>query len=237
MYQPGDTIVLMAPSTQRRDLTRDRIVKAAATLLRDEGPTAVTTRRVAHEAGLQPPALYRFFPDKDALLDAAVDHVYAEHVASKQATAPSPDPVEDLRAGWNMQISFGLSNPHAFTLLLDPARARTTPAHAKGLRLLADRVHKIAAAGRLRVPEDHAVNLIHSAGVGTIHTLLTLPPDQRDPHLPTAAFNAITQAILNDDQPPPTDPTTVVTAFRALVPTLPNLTEAEAALLAEWLRR
>src|SRR6266496_5208426 len=110
--QPRDTIVLMAPNTQRRDLTRDRIVKAAAGLLRDHGPAAVTTRRVAHEAGLQPPALYRFFQDKGDLLDAAAEHVFAEHVASKQTTAPSDDPEEDLRAGWNTQISFGLANPY-----------------------------------------------------------------------------------------------------------------------------
>jgi len=87
----------MASSTQRRDITRDRIVKAAASLLRDQGPAAVTTRRVAHEAGLQPPALYRLFQDKNDLLNAAAEHVFAEHVASKHATAPSDDPVEDLR--------------------------------------------------------------------------------------------------------------------------------------------
>ncbi|MFD8087917.1 hypothetical protein ACFV4F_40235 [Kitasatospora sp. NPDC059722] len=45
----------MAPNTERRDLTRERIVKAAAGLLGEHGPAAVTTRRGAPEAGRQPP--------------------------------------------------------------------------------------------------------------------------------------------------------------------------------------
>lgn len=107
-------------------------MKAAADLLCDQGPAAVTTRRVAHEAGLQPPALYRLFEDKDALLDAAAEHVFAEHVANKRTVVPSDDPVEDLRAGWHTQIDFGLANPYVYGLLLDPARARNTPAQARG---------------------------------------------------------------------------------------------------------
>ncbi|MGW4026436.1 TetR/AcrR family transcriptional regulator [Streptomyces sp. NPDC005009] len=228
----------MAPNTQRRDITRDRIVKAAAGLLRDQGPAAVTTRRVAQEAGLQPPALYRFFQGKDDLLVAAVEQVFADHVASKQATAPSDDPVEDLRAGWNTQIGFGLAHPYVYGLLLDPARARDTPAQVKGVLVLAERVRRIAAAGRLRVSEERAVGLLRAAGVGTVHTLLTLPPEQRDPHLADAAFDAITRAILVDEPAVPTrDPAAVVAAFRTLLPELPGLSEAEAALLDEWLRR
>ncbi|WP_152774820.1 TetR/AcrR family transcriptional regulator [Streptomyces spongiae] len=228
----------MAPNTQRRDITRDRIVKAAAGLLRDQGPGAVTTRRVAHEAGLQPPALYRFFEGKDDLLDAAADHVFAEHVAGKQTVLPSGDPVEDLRAGWNTQISFGLANPYVYGLLLDPARAHDTPAQARGVEILAERVHRIAAAGRLRVSEERAVNLIRSAGIGTVHTLLTLPPGQSDPHLADAAFDAVARAILADEPAVPThDPAAVVAAFRTLLPELPGLSKAEAALLDEWLQR
>lgn len=228
----------MAPNTQRRDITRDRVVKAAAGLLRDEGPAAVTTRRVAQEAGLQPPALYRFFQGKDDLLVAAVEQVFADHVARKQTTEPLDDPVEDLRAGWNTQISFGLAHPYVYGLLLDPARARDTPAQVKGVLVLAERVRRIAAAGRLRVSEERAVDLIRSAGVGTIHTLLTLPPEQRDPHLADAAFDAITRAVLVDEPAVPTrDQAAVVAAFRTLLPELPGLSKAEAALLDEWLRR
>ncbi|MFF5184551.1 TetR/AcrR family transcriptional regulator [Streptomyces sp. NPDC000345] len=228
----------MSSNPQRRDSTRDRIVEAAADLLRDHGPTAVTTRRVAQEAGLQPPALYRFFQGKDDLLDAVVEHVFAEHVAGKQATAPSQDPVEDLRDGWNTQIGFGLAHPHVYGLLLDPSRARDTPAMSTGVRILAERVHRVAAAGRLRVSEERAVNLIRAAGTGTIHTLLTLPPDQSDPHLADAAFDAVARVVFTDEPAVPTrDPAAIVAAFRTLLPELPGLSPAELTLLDEWLQR
>ncbi|WP_432136222.1 MULTISPECIES: TetR/AcrR family transcriptional regulator [unclassified Streptomyces] len=228
----------MASNTQRRDMTRDRIVKAAAGLLREQGPAAVTTRRVAQEAGLQPPALYRLFQDKDDLLDAAAEHVFAEHVAGKQATAVSDDPVADLRAGWHAQIDFGLANPFVYGLLLDPVRARDTPAQTAGVRILAERVRRVAAAGRLTVSEERAVNLIRAAGVGTVHTLLTLPPERNDPGLADAAFDAVARAVLADEPAVAVqDRTAVVAAFRTLVPDLPGLSTTEAALLDEWLRR
>ncbi|MEV0027950.1 TetR/AcrR family transcriptional regulator [Nocardia sp. NPDC050793] len=228
----------MPPNPQRRDLTRDRIVEVAADLLREQGPAAVTTRRVAQEAGLQPPALYRLFQDKGDLLDAAAEHVFVEHVASKQTAAPSDDPVEDLRAGWDTHIGFGLANPYVFALLIDPSRARESPAQVEGVRILAERVHRIAAAGMLRVSEERAVNLIRAAGTGTVHTLLTLPPDHRDPHLADAAFDAVTRAILvNEPAVPAREPAAVVAAFRTVLPDLPGLSSAEAALLDEWLRR
>ncbi|MFD8088188.1 TetR family transcriptional regulator, partial [Kitasatospora sp. NPDC059722] len=173
-----------------------------------------------------------------ALIEPAAEHVFAEHVAGKETAARSDDPVADLRAGWDTQVGFGLANPYVFGLLIDPARARETPAQVRGVRILAERVHRVAAAGRLRVSEERAVNLIRVAGVGTVHTLLTLPPEQRDPHLADAAFEAVARAILADEPAVPArDPAAVVAAFRTLLPELPNLSGAEAALLDEWLRR
>jgi hypothetical protein len=68
--------------------------------------------------------------------------------------------------------------------------------------------------------------------------LLTLPPEQSDPHLADAAFDAIARAILADEPAVPTqDPAAVVAAFRTLLPELPSLTRDEAALLDEWLQR
>lgn len=90
------------------------------------------------------------------------------------------------------------------------------------MTILAERVHRIAAAGRLRVSEERAVNLIRSAGVGTVHTLLTLPPEQSDTDEPAV---------------PTQDPAAFVAAFRTLLPELPTLSKAEAALLDEWLQR
>jgi AcrR family transcriptional regulator len=52
---------------------QSKIIDAAARVLRDHGPAAVTTRRVAEQAGVQPPAIYRLFGDKDGLLEAVAE--------------------------------------------------------------------------------------------------------------------------------------------------------------------
>ncbi|HVV18765.1 MAG TPA: TetR/AcrR family transcriptional regulator [Pseudonocardiaceae bacterium] len=228
---------------RERDSVRDRIVRTAAALLDEQGVDAVTTRAVAQAAGVQPPALYRLFADKDALLDAVVQHIYAEFVDAKQADdkqtdAEEADPVAALRAGWRAYIDFGLANPAAFALAADPMRAHGVPALRHGLQVLAARVHRIAAAGRLRVDEQRAVDLVHAAGTGVLVTLLSQPPDRRDPGIADAMYDALTAAILTDTPALPAhDTTAAVTAFRALAPRLPQLSPSEAALLDEWLRR
>lgn len=218
--------------------TRTRIVAVAARLLREDGPAAVTTRAVAQAAGMQAPTIYRFFTDKDALLDAVAEHVFADYVANKALAASSADPVADLRAGWDAHISFGLANPALFGLLTDPARATPSPAAAAGLTVLQDRVRRIAEAGRLRVTERRAVELVHAAGTGAVLTLLATPQENRDPELADAMYEAVARSILTDTPALPTDDTTgVAVTLRAVAHTLPMLTTAERALLSEWLDR
>jgi AcrR family transcriptional regulator len=223
--------------------TRATIVDVAARLLQEQGPAAVTTRGVAQAAGVQAPAIYRLFGDKDGLLDAVAEHVMATYVATKSADARSSsadaaDPLADLRAGWDRHIDFGIANPALFRLLNDPGRASPSPAAATGLEVLRSRVRRVAEAGRLRVGERRAVEVIHAAGTGAVLTLLATPPEGRDRRLADAMYEAVAGAILTDV---PTverdDPISTAVAFRAVAPRLPGLSEAELALLSEWLDR
>ncbi|QPZ38050.1 TetR/AcrR family transcriptional regulator [Paramicrobacterium chengjingii] len=222
---------------------RSAIIDAAARLLNDKGADAVTTRRVSAEAGVQPPTLYRIFGDKNGLLDAVAEHVMAEFVAAKSATvsaalANDTDPVDDLRAGWEMQIEFGLRNPVLFSLVNAPERGSASPAAQAGLEILQTRVHRVAAAGRLRVSERRAVDLIRSAGSGVTFTLLTTPPDDRDPTLGTAMIDAVLREILVDAPERPRDSRhATAVAFRAIAPELTALSDAERGLLVDWLDR
>lgn len=232
-----------AVQARSRSDTRSTIIDVAARLLREHGPAAVTTRGVAEEAGVQAPAIYRLFGDKDGLLDAVAEHVLASYVSTKAATvqaasAENVDPLDDLRAGWQMQIDFGVANPTLFGLLSDPGRALRSPAVQAGKQVLESRVHRVAAAGRLRVSEQRAVDLIHAAGTGTVLTILSTPPEQRDHRLADDMYEAVLRQILTDASEPAEDAAmaTAVT-FRAIAPRLDVLSEAERQLLAEWLDR
>ncbi len=230
-----------APS--RRSDTRSRIVDVAARLLQEGGPAAVTTRGVAEAAGVQAPAIYRLFGDKDGLLDAVAEHVIATQVSSKAAVVQAAsvggvDPLDDLRSGWEAQIAFGVANPGLFRLLSDPERVVNSPAAQAGRRVLESRVHRVAAAGRLRVSERRAVDVIQAAGIGTILTLLSTPVEQRDPGLADTVFEAVLAQVLTDaPQPEQLGPMAIAVAFRAIAPGFDVLSDGEQRLLAEWLDR
>ena len=173
---------------------RTRILEAASGLVTQGGVAALTTRAVAAAAAVQAPTLYRLFGDKRGLLDAVAERGLATFVAGKAAADPDPDPdpVRDLRHAWAEYISFGLGNPAEFAIMSEIGRpGPPSPATLAGMGILRERVARIARAGRLRVPEERAVTLIHAAGTGTVATLLAVPEGERDPELPSLALEAL----------------------------------------------
>jgi len=235
--------VITSPRSLAQAATRTKIIEIAAQLLHESGPTGVTTRAVADGAGVQAPAIYRLFGDKEGLLEAVAEHVMATFVSAKaviveQATSANTDPLDDLRAGWQSQIDFGLANPVLFHLLSDPVRARSSVAARAGRRVLESRVRRVALAGKLRVAEDRAVGIIQAAGIGTIQMMVATPEGERDPGLPDAMYAGVLAQILTD-APAETGADTLTTsvAFRAIAPQLTSLSEAERHMLVEWLDR
>lgn len=85
---------------------RERVLEAASGLLAREGAESLTTRAVAVAAGVQAPTLYRLFGDKSGLLDAVAEYGFLTYLKTKQAQVSGPDPLENLRAGWDRHIDF-----------------------------------------------------------------------------------------------------------------------------------
>ncbi|MEU8421156.1 TetR/AcrR family transcriptional regulator [Micromonospora sp. NPDC048835] len=232
--------MVTTPDTASRDDLRAGIVAAATQLLRESGAVAVTTRAVAQAAGVQAPTIYRLFGDKDGLIDAVAEHVMAAYVSGKSvaADAAPDDPVADLRAGWHTHVEFGLTNPELYALIATRGSSAPSPATVAGLDVLRRRVRRLAAAGLLRVDEERALLMIHSAGNGTILTLLGTPADQRDVGLSEAMLDAVLTSILaTTPATVDTSTSTVAVTFATVLPDLPGLTDAERALMAEWLHR
>lgn len=224
------------PDDSPRAEMRAHIIQSAARLLREGGAAAVTTRRAADAAGVQPPTIYRLFGDKDGLLDAIAEHVMALHVADKAAHADE-DPIEALRSGWRAQIDFGLSNPELIRLM--NARPGTSPAIEAGIEVLQGRIRRLATAGLLRVSERRALDMIHAAGTGAVQALLETPPGERDLELADALLDAVIGRIARPrsavDETGST--TSITVTFATLVPQLPGLSAAERSLMLEWLDR
>jgi AcrR family transcriptional regulator len=188
---------------------------------------------VSAKAGVQAPTIYRLFGDKSGLLDAVAEHGFAAYLQEKGAPEPARDPVEDLRAGWDLHVGFGLANPALYTLMFGDPRA-PSPAARAALAVLHDRIRRIAVAGRLQVGEERAANLVQAVGQGTVLRLLARP----DPGLSDAAFDTVVRAITTDApavQSP--GPAAAATALRATLDDAGALTPGERRLLGEWLDR
>jgi len=217
------------------DARRAHLVQVAAQLLATGGPEAVTTRSVALAAGVQAPTIYRLFGDKNGLLDAVVQHGFATYVGQKHID-PDADPVEALRAGWELHVGFGLANPALFRLM--HAARKTSDEVAAGEEILRERIRRVAKAGRLRVSERRAEDLIRATGTGVVFTLIDQPEDQRDAGLPAAAWESVAAIILTGDRAPDeTGPAAAAVTLRAALPDLVGFTPAERQMLGEWLSR
>ena len=221
-----------------REQVRLRVIEAAIDLLTREGRDAVTTRRVAVAAGLQPPAIYRLFGDKDGLLDAVAEHGFAAFLAAKHVDHDPVDPVEDLRAGWDLAVEFGLANPALYTLMYsEPARAASA-AFKAGTEILMGRIRRLAAGGWLRVDEELAAMIIRATAHGAVLTWLSLPEGKRDPALLTILRESMVTAVTSQRpavQEP--GPAGAARALRAALPAQTTLSGAEQRLLGEWLDR
>jgi AcrR family transcriptional regulator len=71
----GDTSTRTRP---RGSLTREEIIKEALALLEQEGPGALSMRRLAERLGVTPNALYTYVRGKADLIDGLIDQVYAD---------------------------------------------------------------------------------------------------------------------------------------------------------------
>jgi AcrR family transcriptional regulator len=222
-----------------RTPTRQRVIEAATALLERGGRDAVTTRAVATAAGVQPPAIYRLFGHKNGLLEAVVEHGYGTYLATKQTDVDPPDPIEDLRAGWDLAVGFGLANPALYELMYsEPTRTTTSAALQAGIEILQGRIRRLAAGGWLRVDEKLAATLIHATARGAVVTWLSLSPAQRDPALLTAMRESMVAAVTAAEPAVhEAGPAGAARALRALLPTQTTLTAGEQHLLGELLDR
>lgn len=231
-----------APKTQRSPA--DRMVRAAADLLHDGGIEAVSTRAVAAAAGVQPPAIYRQFGDKEGLLDAAARFVLESYMKQKRLIAgSSDDPATELRTLWDLHVQFGINEPNCYVLVFGqalPGRVLSTTTEA--VALLASVIARLGEQGRLKMSVDRATNYFRSTGTGFILTQLATPPSEHDPELSSIIFDDTIAAITNENRPRSCTTESLAGRAVALREALraqqhPALTTAESDLLAEWLNR
>ncbi len=145
------------PVQERSRQTVARILDAADTLIDEGGVEAVTTRAVADRAGVTYPSLYRFFADREEILDQLVTH----HLAALDAQAVAEERTWQITSvrdvidrELDLHVAYFKEHPSAARLWLS---GRSSPAVVAQVRqraqVLAERLRQALVAANL-APSD-----------------------------------------------------------------------------------
>ena len=153
-----------AGSTDSPDeVLRDRLLEEAARLLGEEGPSALSTRRLAREVGTSTMAVYTHFGGMPALVRAVVAEGFARLETRVGAVPTTDDELADLRALAAAYLANARENPHLYAVMFGSASLGGYRLHdderAVGLVAFGQLVAGIARAmdaGRLRAGDPAA---------------------------------------------------------------------------------
>src|SRR3954470_17369248 len=90
---------------RRKEARPAELLEAALTLFVEKGFAATRSEEVAKAAGVSKGTLYLYFPSKEELLKAVIQHYLADQIAAgaEEAAAldgPTPEVMEDLLVTW-----------------------------------------------------------------------------------------------------------------------------------------
>jgi len=132
---------------------RSALITAGVELLTAGSADTLSLRQVARAVGVSPTAVYRHFPDKQALLYAICEHTSdALSQAQSAAAQAAGGGAAGFAATGQAYVRFALDHPTSFRLLMstrppkDHFAGETTHAHA-AMRLLRENVAALLPAG------------------------------------------------------------------------------------------
>ncbi len=149
----ADTAI-RASRADARDATRARLLEGAAKLFVAEGDAGFSMRKLAAEVGSSAMAIYRYFPDKQALL-AAVRAEAFNRLADALEGAGHDGRHRAADIG-DAYVRFAFANRAAYQLMFDTAQPdeRAYPdlasASDRAREAMAAYVHELVAAGVLK---------------------------------------------------------------------------------------
>ncbi|MGV9521205.1 TetR/AcrR family transcriptional regulator [Streptomyces griseus] len=111
------------PRQVRAELTRERILTAAAHVFAEYGYAAGTTNRIAEHARMSIGSLYQYFPNKDSILaELLVRHIDRGAWAGAQALDLSPGTLEEtVRALVRDAIDHHRDDPQLLRIMIEEA--------------------------------------------------------------------------------------------------------------------
>jgi AcrR family transcriptional regulator len=185
---PAGTAV---PRRERaRAATIEEIKAIALDLIREQGTTDVKFADIARAMEMTPPALYRYFADRDELFTALITDAY-DDLGRAVATARDSVPETDIAGRWLAAATayreWARGEPQQFSLILGmpvpgysaPDEGPTTEAARRAMSQLSELFVLAALCGKLRKPLMREVDpaLLHCANEKHGELNGVLPPE------------------------------------------------------------
>lgn len=159
--------------------TAERIAQITLRLLEEEGPEAVSMRRVANAVGITPMAIYHYFPNREALLQSVVDREFDAFQQLIQR-APALRSLEaEITHIMDAYIEYALTRPRIFEYVFSKPRpdARRYPTDFRARRSptlnpVADAIAKWMDRGALKQDDVWEISLelwAHAHGYLMLH--------------------------------------------------------------------
>lgn len=105
--------------------TNERIVAAAKELVVSGGSESVSMRKIGDALGLSAMAVYRHFPNREALLARVADELFDEAYAYFSGLEPIEDTITALHRVVDNLVDLSLEAPHRFAFMFLEKRAET----------------------------------------------------------------------------------------------------------------
>ena len=162
------------PSERRFEKNRQAILDAARSIIMEHGVDGLSMRILADLVDYSPAALYKYFKDKDEILDELTNEAWQLSAEYNQRHMPaSEEPVKMLmQSGMNI-YEFSKEYPAQYQLMM--SSTRTSPKslgefmehpNFKSLRML---LAQTSDSGQLRLPEGFTPDLLAFALWFLIH--------------------------------------------------------------------
>lgn len=214
--------------------TREKLIEAAADMIAEAPGQDFSLRQVCDVVGVKLPTAYHFFGSKNGLVEAVVEHGFDLYLGQKQAMEHTGDPVQDIRAGWDAHVAFGLSNPGFYALMYGTVRPGYAPAaQSRPGEVLLSLTTAAAEQGRLVVSPEQATAHILATNIGV--TLRQIILDVPDPELSVLVREGVIRAITGTGREGDDLAAATVAEKAAAHPEI--LGDAETRLFLEWLRK
>jgi AcrR family transcriptional regulator len=189
-----------APRRERaRAATISEIKQTALSLMRAHGPDAVKFTDIARSMDMTPPALYRYFADRDELISALIADAYealGTRMAEARAEVPQGDIAAALVAAAQAYRHWAREEPQQFALILGlplpdyaaPKDGATSEAAGRALAQLSSLFYEAMQRDELRPP---LIRDVHP----TVGECALVKADKHEmPPIPAESFQAMLHA-------------------------------------------